>query len=323
MPTPPSEEEVLSYPEKLSNWNRWGADDQLGTLNLITAERRRSAAALMREGLSVTCSWDILTTPQLGDFAGPPQRFMLQTGEGLADPDRVAPPHPFGLDMTRIGAAAEHIGMIFHGVNITHVDALCHIFWDRRAYNGKPAALVNSTFGATYHAITAWKAGIVGRGVLIDSPRVRGVPWLQPGEAVYPEDLEAAETKQRVRVGEGDILLLRTGNGRCKRESGPVSPHQGQAGWQAACLPWLHERGVAAIGCDTAQDVVPSGYSAISAPIHVVGIVAMGLCLIDNCDLEELAKTCERLGRWEFLFMLAPLAFTGATGSPANPLAIF
>jgi kynurenine formamidase len=320
----PTEEQILDYHGTLSNWGRWGPDDQLGTLNLITPEVRRRAAALVVEGITVSCAWDLSTMPQAGDMFGPVQRHMLMTGEGLADEHRVVPPHPVpGMDMSRQAGAAEYFGCVFHGVNITHVDALSHMFWDRRAYNGGPAELVNSMFGATNLAVTGMQAGVVTRGVLLDVPAARGVDWLEPGTGVFPEDLEAAEAAQGVRVEAGDAVLLRTGYARLKREVGPVPPHEGQAGWHAAALPWLHERGVSAIGCDTAQDVVPSGYLTIGLPVHAIGMVAMGLCLIDNCDLEELAATCARLARHEFLFTLAPLRLEGGTGSPANPIATF
>ncbi len=324
MPTAPSEAEILGWFEKLSNWSRWGADDQLGTLNLITAEHRRNAASLVRDGTTVSCAWDISTMPQVGDHFGPAQRHMLMTGEGLADPNRVVPPHPVpGIDMSRAAGAVEYFGCVFHGVNITHLDALSHVFWDRKSYNGKPAELVNCMFGATNLAVTGLANGIFTRGVLVDVAASRGVDWLAPGEGVFPADLEAAEKRQGVRIGAGDVVLLRTGYGRQKREKGPVPMHEGQAGWHAASLPWLHERGVAAIGSDTANDVVPSGYLQVALPVHSIGIVAMGLWLIDNCDLEALAASCERLRRWEFCFSLSPLRIQGGTGSPVNPLASF
>lgn len=324
MPDAPSEDDVLAYHERLSNWGRWGPDDQLGTLNLITPEVRTRAAALVRDGVSVSCAQDLITFPQEGDMFGPVHRFMFMTGEGLADEHRIEPPHPVpGIDMSRMAGAGEYMGMVFHGTNVTHVDALSHMFWDRKTYNGKPAELVNAMLGATNLAVTGMKDGIVTRGVLVDMPALRGVDWLEPGEGVFPEDLDAAEERQGVTIGEGDAVLVRTGYARRKREAGPVPMHDGQAGWHAASLPWLHERGVAVIGCDTAQDVVPSGYLQIALPVHAVGMVAMGLCLVDNCDLEELAATCDRLGRHEFLFTLAPLRLSGGTGSPANPIATF
>jgi len=324
MPAAPSEDDVLAYFDQLSNWERWGADDQLGTLNLITPEIRTRAAALVRDGVTVSCAQDLVTFPQEGDMFGPVHRFMFMTGEGLADEHRVQPPHPVpGVDMSRMAGAGEYMGMVFHGTNVTHVDALSHMFWDRKTYNGGPAELVNSMLGATNLAVTAMSDGVVTRGVLIDMPALRGTDWLEPGDGVFPEDLEAAESRQGVTIGEGDAVLVRTGYTRRKREKGPVPMHEGQAGWHVASLPWLHERGVAVIGCDTAQDVVPSGYLQVALPVHAIGMVAMGLCLVDNCDLEQLAVTCERLTRYEFLFALAPLRLMGGTGSPANPIATF
>ena len=319
--TVPSEDEVLAYFETLSNWGRWGDDDQLGTLNLVSPAMRIAAAALVRVGTTVSCAWDIGGAPPADQPMGPPRRYMLATGQGLGDTHRVASP---GREHDRAAGAAEYIGLVYHGHTVTHIDGLSHIYWDGSMYNGKPAELVTSTFGATHHDVTALRDGVVTRGVLLDVPAVRDVDWLEPGDAVFPADLEAAEQRESVRVAEGDVLLLRTGYARKVREYGPDEVGRiGRAGWHASCLPWLHERGVAIIACDTAQDAIPSGYPSLRNPIHAVGIVAMGLWLLDNCDLERLTQTCAGLGRWEFLFTLAPLRWVGATGSPANPLATF
>jgi kynurenine formamidase len=322
VPTLPAEDEVLSWFESLSNWGRWGSDDQLGTLNLVTLEKRRQAVALVREGITVSCAWDIDGSPRPDPVAVAPQRFMIGTGQGLSDPARVVPPGTSVED--RAAAAMEYIGLVFHGFTVTHVDGLSHMFWDGKMYNDQPAEKVSASLGATHHGITTLKDGVVTRGVLLDAARLRGRDWLEPGEAIFPEDLEAAEARQDVRVTEGDALLLRTGYGRKRREHGSDDVRRvGRAGWHSACLPWFRERGVGLIGSDTAQDALPSGYASLRNPVHIIGIVAMGLWLIDNCDLEELRATCERLGRWEFLLVLAPLRLVGGTGSPANPLAIF
>jgi kynurenine formamidase len=316
----PTEDEVLAYFDSLSNWGRWGADDELGTLNLVTPQKRKAAAALVTEGVTVSCAWDIESVPQPDHAFGSPQRFMVASGEGLHDPDRVTPPGGLG----RMGGALEFFGLVFHGYAVTHVDGLCHIFWDKQMYNGQPAAKVTTSGGAVREPITVLKDGVMTRGVLLDVAAAQGRHWLDPGEGVTPEHLEAAESRQGVRVEEGDVVLLRTGYGRKKREQGreplPANPFPG---WHAAALPWLHERGVAMIGCDTAQDMHPSPYPAIALPVHAVGIVAMGLWLIDNMNLEELAAKCEELQRWSFQFVLAPLRIVGGTGSPANPLAVF
>jgi kynurenine formamidase len=313
-PRAPSEAEVLRWFETLSNWGRWGADDELGTLNLTTPERRAHAAALVREGLAVSCAWEIDPRPARDHVFGPPQRFMLSTGQGLTE----------GEAGRRWAGASEYVGLVFHGYSVTHLDALSHYFWDGKMYNGRPASQVTSTEGATSLPITSLPAGITTRGVLLDVTRVRDVRWLDPGDGVFPDDLEAAESRQGVRVAAGDAVLLRTGYGARKREQGPDDTRAvGRAGWHVACLPWLRERDVALIGCDTAQDVHPSGYASLRSPVHAVGIVAMGLWLLDNCDLEDLVATCERLERFEFQLQLAPLRIAGATGSPVNPIALF
>lgn len=310
----PSQEEVLSWFERFSNWGRWGEDDSLGTLNLITPAHRTAAAALVTEGITVSCAWEIATTPSIDQRFGPPQRFMVSTGEGVVE----------GADGPRYAGAAEHIGLVYHGYSVSHLDGLSHYFWDGHMYGGRPAGLVTAGGGAGQLAVTDAATGIVGAGVLLDVAAERGVDWLEPGEGVRPADLEAAEARQGERVGEGDVVLLRTGYGARRHRHGPDDVAAvGRAGWHVSCIPWLRERGVAAIGCDTAQDVHPSGYEALRSPVHAVGIVAMGLWLIDNCDLEALHDTCERLSRWRFHLSVAPLRVVGGTGSPVNPLATF
>lgn len=313
-PHRPRESEVLRYFESLSNWGRWGADDTLGTLNFISPETRRRAAALVREGIAVSCAFDIRPNqPSVNaTLATPPQRYMAVTCD--------TPTFEGG----RGAMAAEWFGMLFHGHDVTHVDALSHMSWDGQLYNGVHAGRVTPLRGATSHAITDAATGIVGRGVLIDAPALTGRPWLEPGEGIFPEHLDAACARQGVTVVEGDIVLLHTGFARRRREAKFQEPmtERGYPGWHAAALPWLHEHRVAAIGADTPNDVRPSGYDEVSDPIHYVGIVAMGLWLIDNCDLTELASTCDRLQRWTFEFIVAGLRMRGGTGSPVNPIAL-
>ncbi|MXY72222.1 MAG: cyclase family protein [Dehalococcoidia bacterium] len=305
---PPTQSEVLGYFDSLSNWGRWGPDDQLGALNYITPEKRCAAGALIREGIAVSCAWDIETTPRPDHMFGVPQRYMVASGK---DP----------LEFGRGGSALEVMSFAFHGATITHLDGLSHIFWDGKMYNGKPADLVTAQKGAEEYAVTALGDGIVTRGVLMDIPALDGRPWLDPGEGVFPEDLEAAEERQGVRIGTGDIVLLRTGKGRRQREETDAPGSSG--GWHVASLPWLHEREVAVIGADNAQESGSPGYEALPVPVHFIAIVAMGLHLIDNCDLEALAQTCERLHRWEFFLSIQPLRLEGGTGSAVNPVAVF
>jgi kynurenine formamidase len=319
----PSETEVLDYFDTLSNWGRWGPDDRLGTVNHITDRYRARAAGLVRSGSTVSLSWPIEAGPMPGDEAGmpPPQRFMLRTGQGLADADRV-PRDGIAIE-DRMGGAAEYLGYAPHGYRITHLDGLSHIFWDRRMYNGRPAEHVSAHNGAVEHDITTMARGIFTRGILIDAARHRGVPWLEPGEGVGDAELRAILSAAGLQVQPGDALLLRTGYGRKRRERGSDPAGSGHAGWHASCLPSLHAWEVSMLGADTAQDVTPSGYQAVRVPVHAVGIVAMGMPLLDNADLEELSRQCELENRFEFFLTIAPLAFAGSTGSAVNPLAIF
>ncbi len=316
----PNEDEVFEYYRRLSNWGRWGDDDELGTLNFITPAQVVAAARLIKEGIRVSCGWEIDTNTHADQTFGPPQRFMIISGQGHHDPDASHSAESLGQ------GAKEYFGMVFHGIGETHVDALCHRFWNKQMYNGYPAERVNTLKGAMQNAITACTTGITGRGVLLDVPRARGMPWMEPGTGARAADLDVAEKQQNVRVTEGDIVLLRTGTGRRRHEHGRQSiggRARESAGWAADCMPWLHERKVAAIGCDTAQEILPSPYAKMRAPVHTIGIVSMGLWLLDNCDLEELSTTCEKLGRWEFHFSMLPLRIQGGTGSPVNPIATF
>jgi len=221
--------------------------------------------------------------------------------------------------------------MGFHGSTITHIDSLCHEFWEGKMYNGRPADQVTTTRGATANGIENVKDGIVTKGVLLDIARLRGKEWLEAGEGVFPEDLEAAELAQGVKVEQGDALCLRLGWLKRGNQLGaiPANPGDQEAGrappkpgLHAASLPWLHERGVALIADDGTNGSRPSGYPRIETPIHQVGIVAMGLWLIDAANFEDLAARCEAMNRWDFMFAVAPLNFPTVTGSPVTPLAI-
>ena len=310
----PSESQVLEWMTSLSNWGRWGDDDQRGCLNLIGPHKAKQAAALVQDGVTVSCARPILTE-MAADTTHPVLRYMVDSGEGR-DTD---PPE---RKLVRRGAA-EFIGMVFHGQTITHIDALSHYSWQGKLYNGQPASRITSREGAQTHSIEAAADGIVTRGVLLDITRVRDVDWLPPDQPVMPEDLEAAEELEGVRVEEGDILLVRTGNYRKRLESGPVPNTEPMVACQVACAPWFKDRGVAMLGTDTSNDVRPSHYATITAPLHTMCLVTLGIWLIDNCNLEELAQACAQRNRYEFMLSLGPLKLRNVTGSPVNPIAIF
>jgi kynurenine formamidase len=311
----PSESEVKGYLQTLSNWGRWGASDDLGTINLITPGKRLAAARLVRDGVGVTCARPI-ATDIAADTTFQPMRFMVDSGEGR---DTASP----ARQVERRGAS-EFIGMVFHGYSITHVDAPSHYFWEGQLYNGRSCNLVTSREGATVASIETLRDGVVSRGVLLDVARGRGGSGVPGGEGVMPEELEAAERAAGVRVEAGDILLVRTGYYGRQLASGAVHPMQaGTPALHAACCPWLRERGVAMIGSDTHNDVFPLPYPSMGNSFHVVCLVAMGLWLIDNANLEDLARACAERGRWEFLLAVAPLRLKNVTGSPVNPIALF
>ncbi|PYO33693.1 MAG: hypothetical protein DMD86_10395 [Candidatus Rokuibacteriota bacterium] len=313
--TLPTETEVTGYLRSLSNWGRWGSSDQLGTINLITPAKRIAAAGLVRDGVSVTCARPIVTDIT-ADTTFQPLRFMVDSGEGrdTASPER---------NLERRGAS-EFIGMVFHGYTITHVDTPAHYFWEGKLYNGRSCTLVTSREGATVESVDLLHDGVVSRGVLLDVARTRSIPWMEPGEGVMPADLEAAERAAGVRVESGDILLVRTGYYARRLAEGPVHPlRAGSPALHVACCPWLRERGVAMIGTDTHNDISPPPYPAMGNSFHVVSLVAMGLWLIDNANLEDLARACGEHGRWEFLLTVAPLRLRNVTGSPVNPIAVF
>ena len=311
----PSESEVLEYFKTLSNWGRWGEDDRLGTLNLVTPQKRVDAARLVREGIAVGCARPISKQMDSDVSDLPPVHFMMESGEGWVTPS--------GPSRGPRQVAYEFFGMRFHGITITHVDALSHIFWDGKMYNGIPAEAVSTSQGTTQHSIESMKDGLLTRGVLLDIAKVRGKEWLEGGEAVFADDLEAAERAQGVRVEEGDALCLRFGWYKRRNKLGPAPRSVGRPGLHAATLPWLHRRGVSLIAADASEDVQPSGYDKLDIPIHQVGIVAMGLWMIDSANFEDLAERCQALNRWEFLFTMAPMRFPGVTGSPLTPLAVF
>jgi len=217
----------------------------------------------------------------------------------------------------------DFIGLDYHGKLVTHVDALCHCAYDGRLYNGVQSLERVTGFGASFGAVTAFENGIVGRGVLLDMPRHLGMEWIEPGTALLPAELEAAAAGQGVSVGEGDVLLVRTGHAVRRAKVGPWNPDETSAGIDLSCLSWLHARGVAVLGSDADTDARPSPVAEVHTPAHAVALAAMGMPLVDNMDLDTVATACAAENRWEFLFVAAPLRLPGGTGSPLNPLAIF
>jgi kynurenine formamidase len=298
---PLSVAEVLAFHDTLSNWGRWGDDDQLGALNLITPEVTAAATATVRAGRTVSCARALNT---------------------VAAPDNPTPVAHHMTGTATEGWGADYFAISPHGFATSHIDALCHVFHDGKIFNGYSADTVTA-HGATRLGIHHLQSGVVTRGVLLDLPALRGVDALEPGEPVFPEDLEAAEDHTGVRARSGDALLVRTGRWRWREQHGPWDLGRRAAGLDAACLPWLRERDVAVLGSDGVSDVLPSRIEGVGMPIHTVTLVVLGVHLLDNLDFDALATACADEARWEFLFVVAPLVLRRGTASPVNPIAVF
>jgi kynurenine formamidase len=301
---------------QLSNWGRWGADDELGTVNFITPAKRVEAAALVRRG-------EVFSLAIPLDENGPqppferrlnPRHLMLATGTDLK----------LGVQPGAQEGDGEADDMVVMALQAaTQWDGLAHIFHDFKMYNDRDCTLVTAQ-GASKNSIAVLSDRVVSRGVLVDVARSRGVDWLPADHRISVGELESALERQRVDVRSGDVLLIRTGNLRRARAAGDWAgfTYADEPGLGLDALPWIHDREVAAAATDTwAFEVLPSGTS-LWLPVHAVAIVHMGLLIGEIFDLEALADDCERDGVYEFFFTAPPLPFTGAVGSPINPLAI-
>ena len=296
---PISVQQFHAWMEELSNWGRWGEDDEMGAANLMTPAKRKEAAGLVRSGTTVSLAHDFLTEPA-EDVREPYQLQMSINDEAQNSGDRIE--------------------VYFHGISYSHLDGLCHVFYQDTLYNGHDYRDVVTDDGCSLMDTTQMKDGLVTKGVLVDMARLKGVPYLEPGTKLYVEDIEAWEEQAGVRIGSGDALLLRTGRW-ARREA--MGAGGAMSGWDASVMPWMAERDVALLGADSvheAPDTVPGlGFN----PIHRFAIVSRGMNLLDNLDLEAAAETAARLNQWDFMLVIAPLRVPGGTGSPVNPLAIF
>jgi kynurenine formamidase len=304
-------DELRALGRRVSNWGRWGADDERGTVNYITPEKLRQAAAGIRRGAVFSLALPFGSEgPQFGQAGRVnPVHLMTSTNSPMsADPDGVRYADDFIMMPLQCA---------------TQWDSLAHVHYGGQLYNGHAVATVTAN-GAERNGIDKQRAGIASRGVLLDVARARGVERLGLGYAITPADLETAERAQHVRVESGDVLLIRTGHMQVfTRDGDRVTYMKQMPGLGTACIEWLHARQVAAVATDTNMvEVYPLEDPATMLPVHTVGIRDMGLTLGEMFDLEALAADCAADGVWAFFFVAAPLPVTGGVGSPINPLAI-
>lgn len=289
-----------------SNWGRWGDEDQIGAVNLITDRKRVEAAQLVRTGATLSLSRPFPTRPR-SDNPRPASHYTTKTPRGSG------------------GISGDYYGIEYHGIASTHVDALCHVWDERGMWQGRDPDVELTSRGSRWGAIDHWRRGIVTRGVLLDVPAFRGEPYVTHDRPVHGDELEEIARAQGVTVGAGDAVIVYSGRDRWDREQpawGTEHTELGQPrrpGLHASCLAFLRDHDCAALAWDM-LDHAPNEWG-IPWTVHGA-IFAYGLAVVDNCELGQLAAVCHAEGRYAFMFVLAPLVVEGGTGSPANPLAV-
>lgn len=323
--SPWSDDELDALSIRVSNTGRWGPDDEFGTLNYLSATKTRDALGLATSGTVLSLAWPIT-----------PHATPRQPGEV----DHRMFPSPMSAD--------DYLGLPMHQQGLTHLDCVSHVAApDGMVYNGRRLRDVVTPAGLTHGSVFAQRGGIVTRGVLLDVPASLGLDWLEPGQEIRAEELDAAARHAQVEVSAGDVAVVR--GGAAAREEA-LGRNVFAPGLGPDAIEWLHDHEVAVYTGDMPDRVTPlaarilglvddddddspheSGESNGSdgpptrypLPLHQIGIAAMGLVLLDFCRVEELSRVCRELRRYEFLFIAAPLAIVGGTASPVNPLAIF
>ncbi|WP_371673735.1 cyclase family protein [Streptomyces sp. NBC_00289] len=299
-------EEFDTLFDAVRTWGRWSPQQaDRGAWNRVTPDHVRRATALVRTGTTVPMAlpWNTRPGP---DNAKPALHYMSDLGD-------VEAPEP--------SCHKDFIAVDYHGKGVSHLDALSHIAYRGRLYDGHTAREVVDAGGARFGAVAAL-GPLVTKGVLLDMPVVLGTDWLEPGKAVHAEDVLAAEKALGVTIGDGDAVLLRSGHFRRRAELGAWNPDSASAGFHVDVMPLLAERGIALIGGDGDSDVRPSPVEGLHSPVHALALTAMGVPLLDNLDLEALSTACAEAGRYAFLLTVAPLNIPGGTGSPVNPVAV-
>jgi len=297
----PTRADVESYLKDRRNWGRWGADDQVGAVNLITPEKRVKAAGLVRSGRAVSMSREFPKNPAPNN-PNPAQHFMRLIDRGNG------------------GGALDYYGVSYHGQASTHLDSLCHVWNENGMWSGRKPTEEIGFDGARFGASTNWSSGIITRGVLLDVPRFRRQAYVTQDRPIHGWELEDVALSQGTRLEPGDALLVYGGREAWDRENPQWGSGPSRPGLHASCLPFVRDNDVSLLVWDM-MDLAPNGYD-VAWSVHGV-IFAYGVGLVDNALLEPLAAACAEEQRYEFMFMALPLVVVGGTGSPLNPIALF
>ena len=311
-------DEVVRMETTLSNWGRWGANDERGTLNLVTAERTKQAARLIRDGVAVSLQHFASLEKAIDDFQFGETKHAMWNPTGRA------------YDPTRGGAAIDTIFFGTHDGTLSHIDALCHysIEKDGRGvvFNGHPSGY--SEAGCSANSIDRMGQPFATRAILVDMPLLKHVKYLEARTPIYPSDLDEWERFANLRIGQGDTVLIRTGRWALRAEKGPWNSAREAAGLHVSVMPWLKQRDIALLGSDAVNDVQPSGIvggsgEAAGRPVHTISIAIMGTPLIDNGYFEDVAREAAARKRWEFFMTVVPNRIEHGTASPFNAVAVF
>jgi len=299
----PTQEEVQAYLKEDRNWGRWGDDDQKGAVNMVTPEKRLAAARLVRSGRAVSLSRVFPKTPAPNNPI-PAQHYMMRRVRTETD-----------------GACADYYGIAYHGQACTHLDALCHTWDGNGMWNGRDPDQVITFDGSTWGSVENWQEGIVTRGVLLDVPKHRGIPFVTMEQPIHGWELEDIAKAEGIVLQPGDALIVYGGREHWdKVNSQWGSNPQGRPGLHASCLKFLRESDCSMLVWDM-MDAMPSGYGILWT-VHGA-IFAYGIALLDNALLQPLAEACAEEGRYEFMLVVAPLRVVVGTGSPVNPNVLF
>ena len=299
----PTKDEVDSFLRDRRNWGRWGDKGSAGAINLITPEKRLSAAALVRSGRVVSLSRPVSVDPS-PDNIWPTQHYVVKMDQ---------PPDG--------GGAGDYYGFFYHGTSATHIDALCHNWNKDGMWDGRDPESVVKYSGATYGGVEELSDGILTRGVLLDVPKHRDKPYVTLDEPVHGWELDDIAKEEGLTLEPGDAVMVHSGREAYARDhDGFYAARPERPGLHASCLPFIRDNDISILGWDM-MDAIPNEYGV---PWTVHGAVfAYGVPLLDNALLEPLARACGEENTHEFMLTVNPLCVIGGTGSPVNPIAVF